>query len=51
MFTETNLYDLSVKSDTNASFVKYEGVIHKYSFMNDEIDECYSLEIQDRVEA
>ena len=40
---ETNSYDLSVKSDTNASLVKYEGVIHKFSFINDEIDECYIL--------
>ena len=34
----------------NASLVKYEGVIHKYSFINDEIDECYLLDIQERVE-
>ena len=47
MSIETNSYDLLVKSDTNASLVKYEGVIHKYSFIN---DECYSLEVQERVE-
>lgn len=51
IFIETNSFDLSVKSDTNASLVKYEGVIHKYSFINDEIDECYLLEIQERVDS
>ena len=33
MLIETNSYDLSVESYINGSLVKYEDVIHKYSFM------------------
>lgn len=33
MLIETNPYDLSVESYINGSLVKYEDVIHKYSFM------------------
>ena len=58
MLIETNSYDLSVESYINGSLVKYEDVIHKYSFMKSGTYVQYTctlymiwmLEIQERVQ-
>ena len=57
MLIETNSYDLSVESYINGSLVKYEDVIHKYSFMKSEtyiynihVYMIWMLEIQERVQ-